>query len=194
MINNRGGIVYQIWRSSWVTNMNYLLLCKFSLSCTFKKGSLTLVRLNKLTSMPTSNFQPIRLLEQVCWYKFTYLMTTVQIQFSWLLKKPADLDLHCLQSQGISGFSRTRIKMLAMWKAPYCHKQTAKAQISLHCLVVPDERSIHKILSYFSPLVSALQHCHTCHKLWSKICETRHNFKGDLAKCEIFLNITLELP
>ena len=35
---------------------------------------------------------------------------TVQIQISWLLQKPIDLDLHCLQRQGISGFSRTRVK------------------------------------------------------------------------------------
>ena len=36
---------------------------------------------------------------------------------------------------------------------------------------------------------------HTCHKLWTKICEIRQNFKWDLTKfCEIFLNITLELP
>ena len=34
----------------------------------------------------------------------------MQIQISWLLKKPTDLDLHCLQSQSISLFSRTRIK------------------------------------------------------------------------------------
>ena len=33
----------------------------------------------------------------------------VQIQISWLLQKPTDLDLHCLQKQGISGFSRTRV-------------------------------------------------------------------------------------
>ena len=26
------------------------------------------------------------------------------------LKKPTDLDLHCLQRQGKSGFSRTRVK------------------------------------------------------------------------------------
>ena len=32
---------------------------------------------------------------------------------SWLLllQKPTDLDLHCLQRQGISGFSRTRVKI-----------------------------------------------------------------------------------
>ena len=34
----------------------------------------------------------------------------MQIQISWLLRKPTDLDLHCLQRQGISGFSRTRVK------------------------------------------------------------------------------------
>ena len=28
------------------------------------------------------------------------------------LKKPTDLDLHCLQRQGISGFSRTRVKLI----------------------------------------------------------------------------------
>ena len=38
--------------------------------------------------MPTSIFQSIRL----------------------LLQKPTDLALHCLQRQGISGFSRTRVK------------------------------------------------------------------------------------
>ena len=35
----------------------------------------------------------------------------MQTQISWLLKKPTDLDLHCLQRQGISGFSRTRVKI-----------------------------------------------------------------------------------
>ena len=32
-------------------------------------------------------------------------MANSEIQISWLL----DLDLHCLQRQGISGFSRTRV-------------------------------------------------------------------------------------
>ena len=60
--------------------------------------------------MPTSDFQPIRLLDSDCYYKFIYLMQTVQIQISWLLQKPTDLDLHCLQRQGISGLSRARVK------------------------------------------------------------------------------------
>ena len=34
----------------------------------------------------------------------------VKIQISWLLQKPADLDQHWLLRQGISGFSRTRVK------------------------------------------------------------------------------------
>ena len=34
---------------------------------------------------------------------------TVQIQISWLLQKPTDLDLHCLQRQDISMLSRTRV-------------------------------------------------------------------------------------
>ena len=35
---------------------------------------LTLVLLNKLNATPTSNFQPIRLLDPDCGYKFAYLM------------------------------------------------------------------------------------------------------------------------
>ena len=37
------------------------------------------------------------------------LRQTVQILISWLLKKPADLDLHCFKRQGIYRFSRTRL-------------------------------------------------------------------------------------
>ena len=36
----------------------------------------------------------------------------MQIQISWNLQKPSDPDLHCLQTQGISGFSRTRVNLL----------------------------------------------------------------------------------
>ena len=38
-------------------------------------------------------------------------------------------------------------------------------------------------------------HLHTCHKLWTEICEIRQIFKGELIKfCEIFTKITSELP
>ena len=33
------------------------------------------------------------------------------ILISWLLKKPTDLDLHCLKRQGISAISRTRVNV-----------------------------------------------------------------------------------
>ena len=71
---------------------------------------LTLVLLNK-DATPTSNFQPIRLLDPDFCNKFTYLMTNSadpdQLASS---QKPTDLDLHSLQRQGISEFSRTRVK------------------------------------------------------------------------------------
>ena len=37
----------------------------------------------------------------------------MQIQISWLLQKPTDLDLHCLQRHGIYGFSSTRVNKFA---------------------------------------------------------------------------------
>ena len=39
------------------------------------------------------------------------LWQTVQIQISWLLQKPADLDLHCLQRQGTSGVQQDKGKL-----------------------------------------------------------------------------------
>ena len=50
--------------------------------------------------MPTSSFQPIRLLDPDCCYKFIYLMAN-----SADPDQISDLDLHCLQRQGISRFS-----------------------------------------------------------------------------------------
>ena len=47
--------------------------------------------------MPTSNFQPVRLLDPGYWYKPTYLIQTVQIQTICLMRKLTDLNLHCLQ-------------------------------------------------------------------------------------------------
>ena len=38
----------------------------------------------------------------------------MQIQISWLLQKPTDLDLHCLQRQDISGFSRKRLRYVGL--------------------------------------------------------------------------------
>ena len=59
--------------------------------------------------MPISNFQPIKLFDPGCWYKFTYRITNCADSGQWLLQKPTDLDQHCLQRQGISGFSSSRV-------------------------------------------------------------------------------------
>ena len=53
---------------------------------------------------------------QVVVYKFTYLMTNSAVPdqlASSEAQKPTDLDLHCLQRQDISGFSRTRVKLFS---------------------------------------------------------------------------------
>ena len=36
----------------------------------------------------------------------------MQIQISWLLEKPTDLDLHCLQKHGISGSARLGLEAI----------------------------------------------------------------------------------
>ena len=60
--------------------------------------------------LPTSNFQPIKVLDPDCCYKFKYIMANS----ADLDQKPTDLDLHCFQRQYISGFSRTRVKYFCM--------------------------------------------------------------------------------
>ena len=45
----------------------------------------------------------------------------MQILISWLLQKPTDLDLHCLQRQDISWFSRTKVKTCFQGKIRKCH-------------------------------------------------------------------------
>ena len=54
----------------------------------------------------------------------------MQIQISWLFQKPTDLDLHCLRRQGISGFSRTRVKE-EVTKTVYLVKRTWKPTVSM---------------------------------------------------------------
>ena len=47
-----------------------------------------------------------------------------------LFQKPTDLDLHCVQKQGISRFSRTRVN--------YCNKSTSSIipAIAIICLCI----------------------------------------------------------
>ena len=75
----------------------------------------TLVLLNKLPHQLLIFSQSDYLIQIVATNSNTYWQT-VQIQISWLLQKLTDLDLHCLQMQCISGFSRTSVN--GHWQAP----------------------------------------------------------------------------
>ena len=79
---------------------------------------------------------------------------TVQIQISWLLQKPTDLDLHCLPRQGISELSRTRVKSL----------------VSLPCNINVDNYSVSFLLSV-SMVVTTPS---SCFKLYLYNCNLRH--------------------
>ena len=76
--------------------------------------------LNKLMPCLLLIFSPSDFLIQVIDRNSHSLWQIVQIQISWLLKKPTDLDLHCLQRQGISGFSRTRVKKVSNYLGSSC--------------------------------------------------------------------------
>ena len=64
------------------------------------------------------------------------LWQTVQIQISWLLQKPTDQDLHCLQKQSISGVNRTRVKFLSRM-ANSIDPDQEQSDLGLHCLHMP---------------------------------------------------------
>ena len=75
-----------------------------------KINLLTFVMLNNLS--PLLIFSQSDYLVQVVDTGSNTEWQTVKIQISWLLQKPTDLDLHCLQKEGTSGFSRTRVNNL----------------------------------------------------------------------------------
>ena len=58
---------------------------------------------------------------------------TVQIQISWLLKKPTDLGLHCLQRQGTSWFSRTWVKFSSRIALLFHIKPTSISVKPVYC-------------------------------------------------------------
>ena len=67
--------------------------------------------LNKFfDAMPTSNFSQSDYLILIVDINSHTKWQAVQIQISWL-QKPTDLDLHYLQKQDISGFSKTRVNI-----------------------------------------------------------------------------------
>ena len=67
----------------------------------------------------------------------------MQIQISWLLQKPTELDLHCLQRQSISGFSRTRVNIffIPIYIIPLLlGKQNEFQNAQPNCIPIPEYR------------------------------------------------------
>ena len=95
------GMCWLIWVFAWC-------MSEGAFSHNGAHNILTLCWINYYAT-PTSNFQSIRLLDQGCWYK--YLMTN-SADPDQLASEPTDLDLHCLQRQCISWFSRTRVNIV----------------------------------------------------------------------------------
>ena len=126
--NNAYNNSLQSWRNHQLETRNlpstvlYVILHSFyyllSLSLLFlysrHHSILTLAMLNKLRCHTNLIFSQSDCLFQIVAISSHTEWQTVQIQISWLLKKPTDLDLHCLQRQGISGFSRTRVKIMSI--------------------------------------------------------------------------------
>ena len=97
------------------------LICSFIRTSTvrsygvqiFRVNMLTLVLLNKLRChIHFLIFSQSDYLIQVVDVNSLTKWQTVQIQISWLLQNPIDLDLHCLQRQDISGSSRIPLLLL----------------------------------------------------------------------------------
>ena len=53
------------------------------------------------------------------------------MKISWFLQKLTDVDLHCLQRQDISNFSRTRVKEFGLNKNLKKKKKKKREQISV---------------------------------------------------------------
>ena len=62
------------------------------------------------------------------------------------LKKPTDLDLHCLQRQGLSGFCRTRVRV-GVKKINIVNENRVKIIISISTISLNmNIKCLHKIL------------------------------------------------
>ena len=67
-------------------------------------------------SCPLLNFNQSDFLIQVVDTNSNAEWQAVQIQISWLLKKPTDLDLHCLQSRVYPGSAGLRLKGIVTYR------------------------------------------------------------------------------
>ena len=137
--------------------------------------------LNKSRCHACFHFQPIRLLDPGCWYKFTYWMTNsadpdqvASSEATW------SGSTHCLQRHGISGFCRTRVNNFWLKKMPYLRAMNIYIYIYIYvyiyCIYIdlsalcewifpvwqfpPDTVFTHKSLDTSAPYP-------TCSKMWT---------------------------
>ena len=123
---------------------------------------LNLFSRTRVNAIPTSNFQPIRLLDPNCCYRFTYLIANIADpnQFA-----SADLDLHCLQRQDISGFSSCRVNKNS-YNTTVCNSFRSLASSSsskTYLFKFYDKYGILQIRCVFNQKVLAI-------RLWQKLC------------------------
>ena len=110
--------------------------------------------------VPTSNFQPIRLLDPDCWYKFTYWMAnSADPDQLALLQKPTHLYLHCLQRQGIYpgsaglGFKPLKrqenlhLKMLSVYVVCWIFLQTFQTYFCIQAKSVDPDQTAPRVWS-----------------------------------------------
>ena len=70
----------------------------------------------------------------------------MQIHIIWLLQKPTDLDLHCLQRQVISGISRTRVNNWFAFCSISLNKRGWLGAAKVSCILC--HRGVQLILAY----------------------------------------------
>ena len=116
----------------------------------------------------------------------------MQILISWLLQKPTDLDLHCLQRLGISRFSRTRVKAqlkcYLLITTPMLHKFIWAAwQENIPCDVCSERRlksACASVQSYQSSLSAWRNFVSDCPKYAQRrFCSDYGNMQADLNLC-----------
>ena len=96
---------------------------------------------------------------------------------SWLLQKPADLDLHCLQKQGLSGFSRTRVNQTSSalikfyyWLIGFMLKQFSKP---LQLLLSQQTELYLSMLSYICIIYHKF--INSMERKYVKVCNYMHS-------------------
>ena len=149
---------------------------------------------------PTSNFQPIRLLDPGYWYKFTNKMTNsadpdqlASSEANW--SRSTLLDVHCLQRQGISRFSKTRVNnfYLSVW-SDMLHRYGVTLISKITWWIIHRDDAKHHIQLYYPKMCMkslSLEISWFCDFFWRQVFDVRYD-SSFACYCACFmLNICL---